>query len=651
MQIRHVTVPPGAYVASLEAALGRAARLGKIAALKPVASVVDGVFSLAQYQSPAEDQLDRGSCWAFAGAAALEAAYNRKFGQVIDVSEQYVFHMGKAFALNRDAGGNALTPVENNSSLTGNQGAGDIVQKLTMNAIPAAVTAPYLSQSEMLAFLPTLGYANVAALATQEDFDAAEFCEQNIPLLAQVNARYRAAGWAQLPDVQIATIENAILSLHEVVVDVSVLTSTPNPGHCLILYGFDRNRQVFQAKNQWRGSQFIEIRYANDPLFQINAGWYITDVVDPTFVQTEAAWLGNWWLSLPGETFRVLLRRGEDFANPGQPTRLGHAYRADGRHDVDGRFLAGSGGLELFIAPTTGSLPPGTLSGMRIDASLDPADMYNQSGITADGVAVTFSRFTTKFAAIFEVDDGTAWESHHGVDGATYQTLFTTLGERGLAIASVCGYSEGRDARFAAVWHADDGTRREGRHNLTAGEYQAEFDHLVAEGFRMTCISGYAINGEARYAAIFEQSPGPDWQARHGLSGSAFQAEFDKLASQGYVLVQSCGYRVNVDRQFAGLWQRLPIDSWEAHTGLTDSQYSALFAQLSGAGKRLTSLSGYSDTGIARYASIWQPNDGRQWQARHGLNAAAYQAAFDDLRARGFRPRQVCGYGDGFYPA
>jgi hypothetical protein len=62
-------------------------------------------------------------------------------------------------------------------------------------------------------------------------------------------------------------------------------------------------------------------------------------------------------------------------------------------------------------------------------------------------------------------------------------------------------------------------------------------------------------------------------------------------------------------------------------------------------------VSGYSDTGIARYAAIWRKDAGAAWQARHGLDAAHYQAAFDQLRAQGLRPVQISGYGDGFYPA
>jgi polyglycine hydrolase-like protein len=655
---RHIS----AVVATSEAhaelvanAIRNAYALGKVTlgGLTPLNVPIGGVFTLAQYQSPFKYQGDRGTCWAFAGAAALEAAYKRKYGLNIDVSEEYIFHIGKSFALNRDASGNVVTPVENNSSRDEGAGCADVVQKVTENAVPGEDFAPYLkTQGNLTDILGVLGYGGPQFLQTQEDYDALEFCEQHIPLIARVNARYRSTDFGTLganPTVQ--AIENTLLAEHEVVCDVNHKTD-PVGGHTLLLIGFDQNKRVFFAKNHWDENKFIEIAYDNDPNWTITSGWYIKDVVDPTYVQSEACWLGNWWLTIGGQTVRLLLRRAEDFASPKQPTKLGTVYLADGPHDVNGHFTNGGDGLRMFIAPTTAPVPPGTLQGQRIDAQLNFADIYNASGVTGTGQLVTLSRFATRFAALWEHDDGTtAWQARHGMDAKTYQQTFDTLVHRGFRLTSVNGYSEGVDARYNAIWEKRGGGAWEARHGLTAAAYQATFDALVAKGMRLTDVSGYAINGVARYAAIWEELPPVDWQARHGLTPAEFQQTFNTLAADGYVMVRVSAYRVNVTIQFAAIWEKQGNVTWEAHHGLTGLEYQDTFDKLVAAGSRLAWVDGYSDTGIARYASIWRHEPSGPWHARHGLDAARYQKAFDDLHAAGFRPVQVSGYGDGFYPA
>ena len=80
------------------------------------------------------------------------------------------------------------------------------------------------------------------------------------------------------------------------------------------------------------------------------------------------------------------------------------------------------------------------------------------------------------------------------------------------------------------------------RHGLTSAQYQTEFDKLVAAGYRLTDVNGYSVNDTPYFAAIFEKTTGPAWQARHGLNSTQYQQAFDELAGQGYRLARVSGY-------------------------------------------------------------------------------------------------------------
>jgi Bacterial tandem repeat domain 1 len=41
------------------------------------------------------------------------------------------------------------------------------------------------------------------------------------------------------------------------------------------------------------------------------------------------------------------------------------------------------------------------------------------------------------------------------------------------------------------------------RHGLTSEQYQATFDQLVAEGYRLELVGGYSVAGQDRFAAIW----------------------------------------------------------------------------------------------------------------------------------------------------
>lgn len=144
------------------------------------------------------------------------------------------------------------------------------------------------------------------------------------------------------------------------------------------------------------------------------------------------------------------------------------------------------------------------------------------------------------------------------------------------------------------------------RHNLTAAQYQAEIDAQLARGYRPIEVSVAAVGNEPRFSAIWTSAPTAAWQARHNLTSEEYQATFDQMVRQGYRLIDVSGYTVNGTVRFAAIWDKSSGGAWQARDNLTAQQYQETFDPLTREGYWVTDVSGYSMNGQAYFAAIWQ---------------------------------------------
>src|SRR6266540_3378025 len=121
----------------------------------------------------------------------------------------------------------------------------------------------------------------------------------------------------------------------------------------------------------------------------------------------------------------------------------------------------------------------------------------------------------------------------------------------------------------------------------------------------------------------------PAWQARHGLTSVAYQATFNSLTSQGYRLTWVSGYTINNDPRFAAIFEKKSSPAWVAHHGMTSADYQFKFNTYVSQGYRLVLVNGYTVSGVAYFVTIWDKSPSGQWVACHGLTSADYQAAFN----------------------
>ena len=125
------------------------------------------------------------------------------------------------------------------------------------------------------------------------------------------------------------------------------------------------------------------------------------------------------------------------------------------------------------------------------------------------------------------------------------------------AIGALKLVEDGKLALTTLVYTFYDTSNWRARHGLTSAQYQQTFDQLRSQGFRLVQVSGYEVSGQARFAAIWEKSSGPERQARHGLTSAQYQQTFDQLLGQGFRPVQVSGYSVQGRARFAAIWERM----------------------------------------------------------------------------------------------
>jgi len=200
-------------------------------------------------------------------------------------------------------------------------------------------------------------------------------------------------------------------------------------------------------------------------------------------------------------------------------------------------------------------------------------------------------------------------------------------------------------------------------YDLTDDAYRDSFAYFSGElGYRLTDLWGYAggdpANEYALYACIWEQCRlHPQQFSEHAIAFTDFQSTFDNQKAQGFTPVRICGYSVGTATMIAAIWEQNGNPDWAANHNLNLSvpDLTNHIQQVQQMGYRITDLSTYMllvdnpggpQTWAPHFSSISVPNDGRNWMVNSPVALSAYQDFNAKQTSKGWRPLQICGYGD-----
>ena len=210
-----------------------------------------------------------------------------------------------------------------------------------------------------------------------------------------------------------------------------------------------------------------------------------------------------------------------------------------------------------------------------------------------------------------------AWAARHGLSAADFTKAITDLAKGGLSLVYVDGYEVNGTPPFARKWRKNSGGPPVVKLAMDSAQYQAEFDANGKAGMRLEHVAGYTHNGAAVYAAIWDKAGGPEWVARHGLTGAQYQQAFDDFAKQGFRLKEVSGYSPGGSDHYAAIWEKGGDGApWIAHNGVPLSAYQTTFDVDRYQGWQPLYVQAFTSGGSARFDTIWEsPFDGADLDA------------------------------------
>lgn len=242
---------------------------------------------------------------------------------------------------------------------------------------------------------------------------------------------------------------------------------------------------------------------------------------------------------------------------------------------------------------------------------------------------------------------GAAEVARHGLPAEDYQCMFDQAVNAGYRLEWVDGFGFKGQVFFNVVFRPAGGAPWSAAHDLSGTQFQAEFDKRKAAGFRLKQVESYPSGNQVRYAAIFVKDGGPAVTAYHGASAAEHQQKFDALTAGPWKPKNISVVSLGGERIYTALYEQAGAGSSEAKSFLTAAEYQQKFDENKQKGRQLVYLNVYEHQGQPRFSAIWNSSTQGSSKARHDLSGSAYQQEWEVATKAGLLTRAVTGYVDG----
>ncbi len=161
-----------------------------------------------------------------------------------------------------------------------------------------------------------------------------------------------------------------------------------------------------------------------------------------------------------------------------------------------------------------------------------------------------------RFAFIAEQRGGPKFVVYHDRSANEQETLFAKYKGEGYTPTNISVVSVKGKRRYTALWEKRSLGGWQAKSTMTSGEYQQWLLDNTKASRHLVYVNAYVQDGKPQFSAIVSSKASVNYAARHDLSASAYQGEYDTWRGKGLLTQAVTGYESGGQARYAGLWRK-----------------------------------------------------------------------------------------------
>ncbi|MEH0154421.1 serine hydrolase [Limibacter armeniacum] len=283
----------------------------------------------------------------------------------------------------------------------------------------------------------------------------------------------------------------------------------------------------------------------------------------------------------------------------------------------DGDFSHLNNGDELIT-----DLEWASLRDLSSDAFGERFEQYKERGWIIKDIDAYQGRANMLYSMVWEENhDNRKWQEWRDLTNDGYHAKWEELKGKGYRPSDIEAYLTDNSMRYAGIWEENvEGLKWSSHRDLTAEEYGELFDERSGAGYRLVDMEAYQTPSGIRYAAIwYENTDNRGWAQYRDMSREVYQERIDAFLNDGYSVIDFESYMLNGQQRYAAIWEKNRYNRATAvRSDRTETEYANYWRYYRDLGMRLIDFERYETPNGTRYAGVWTENNARYSWAEKG---------------------------------